>query len=240
MNAQGKSSVEEIRERFDHDVERFSNLETGQSATVDAVLSLEVITQAATACTPEATSLLDLGCGAGNFTLRLLQQGASLEEISLVDLSLPMLQRASQRISLAYEIVPTTVQTDLRSFHFEENRYDIVLAGAVLHHLRGDDQWQEIFEKIYRSLRPGGSFWIFDLLRYNHPETQRMMWNRYGQYLTNLRDEVYRDQVFAYIEKEDTPRSLCEQLQLLERVGFADVDVLHCKTCFAAFGGVRK
>lgn len=27
-----KSTVEQIRERFDHDVERFSNLETGQSA----------------------------------------------------------------------------------------------------------------------------------------------------------------------------------------------------------------
>ena len=31
-----KSSVAEIRARFDHDVERFANLETGQSATVDA------------------------------------------------------------------------------------------------------------------------------------------------------------------------------------------------------------
>ena len=34
-----KSTVEEIRQRFDGDVERFSNLETGQSATVDAPLS---------------------------------------------------------------------------------------------------------------------------------------------------------------------------------------------------------
>jgi tRNA (cmo5U34)-methyltransferase len=31
-----KSTVEQIRERFDGDVERFSNLETGQSATIDA------------------------------------------------------------------------------------------------------------------------------------------------------------------------------------------------------------
>lgn len=31
-----KSTVEEIRQRFDADVERFSNLETGQSATVGA------------------------------------------------------------------------------------------------------------------------------------------------------------------------------------------------------------
>ena len=31
-----KSTVAEIRARFDNDVARFSNLETGQSATVDA------------------------------------------------------------------------------------------------------------------------------------------------------------------------------------------------------------
>jgi tRNA (cmo5U34)-methyltransferase len=29
-----KSTVDEIRQRFDADVERFSNLETGQSATL--------------------------------------------------------------------------------------------------------------------------------------------------------------------------------------------------------------
>jgi glycerol uptake facilitator-like aquaporin len=33
-----KSTVDEIRQRFDADVERFSNLDTGQSATVDAPL----------------------------------------------------------------------------------------------------------------------------------------------------------------------------------------------------------
>ena len=55
-----KSSVEEIRERFDHDVERFSNLQSGQVSTVDAALSLELITEAAARLTPLATDLLDV------------------------------------------------------------------------------------------------------------------------------------------------------------------------------------
>jgi len=42
-----KSSLEEITKRFDNDVERFSNLATGQSATIDAPLAMELITQAA-------------------------------------------------------------------------------------------------------------------------------------------------------------------------------------------------
>ncbi|HEU0005994.1 MAG TPA: class I SAM-dependent methyltransferase, partial [Terriglobia bacterium] len=63
-----KSTVEQIRQRFDKDVERFSNLETGQSATIDAPLVLDLIAKAATAANPDAEQLLDIGCGAGNYT----------------------------------------------------------------------------------------------------------------------------------------------------------------------------
>jgi tRNA (cmo5U34)-methyltransferase len=38
-----KSTTEEIRARFDRDVERFSRLETGQQATMDAPLVLELV-----------------------------------------------------------------------------------------------------------------------------------------------------------------------------------------------------
>ncbi|MCY1522989.1 hypothetical protein D9M68_578700 [compost metagenome] len=57
----------------------------------------------------------------------------------------------------------------------------------------------------------------------------------YGAYLTGLRDEDYKDHVFAYIDKEDTPRGLMYQLNLLEKVGFKKVDVLHKNLCFASF-----
>ncbi len=36
-----KSTVKEIKTRFDQDVERFSNLETAQQAVVDAPIMLE-------------------------------------------------------------------------------------------------------------------------------------------------------------------------------------------------------
>jgi tRNA (cmo5U34)-methyltransferase len=61
-----KSSVPEIRDRFDGDVERFSNLETGQTATIDAALAMSLITEAAVRSTPEIRRVLDIGCGAGN------------------------------------------------------------------------------------------------------------------------------------------------------------------------------
>ena len=77
--SEDKSTVEEIRQRFDADVERFSNLETGQSATVDAPLAMSLIAEVAAAVTPKATSVLDVGCGAGNYTLKLLGAAAKPE-----------------------------------------------------------------------------------------------------------------------------------------------------------------
>jgi len=60
-----KSTVDEIRRRFDADVERFSNLDTGQSATVDAPLAMALVARAAAVTTPHARHVLDVGCGAG-------------------------------------------------------------------------------------------------------------------------------------------------------------------------------
>ena len=116
----------------------------------------------------------------------------------------------------------------------------VILAAAVLHHLRTDDEWDQVFASLYRWLRPGGTLWIFDLVESSLPEIRQLMQQRYGEYLTALRDESYRDHVFAYIEQEETPRPLLEQLESLRRAGFEQLDVLHKNVCFAAFGGRKS
>ena len=90
--------------------------------------------------------------------------------------------------------------------------------AAVLHHLRTDEEWRNVFTAFHRALRPGGSVWVFDLVESTIPAVQKLMWARYGEYLSGLKGADYRDHVFAYVEREDTPRPL---------------------TCFAAFGAVK-
>src|SRR5262249_38724274 len=92
-----KSSVEEIRQRFDGEVEIFSKLETGQAAAVDSPLAMSLVAEAATATTFHAQSVLDVGCGAGNYTLKLLEHMSALN-VTLVDLSRVMLDRAVLRV----------------------------------------------------------------------------------------------------------------------------------------------
>jgi tRNA (cmo5U34)-methyltransferase len=233
-----KSSVDEIRRRFDADVERFSNLETGQSSTIDAPLSLELIVRSAKAVTPHATHLLDVGAGAGNYTLRLLAEIPGLD-VTLVDLSRPMLDRAEERLRGSTASRVTCLQADVRELDLGEHRFDVITAAAVLHHLRTTEEWETVFAAFHRALRPGGSLWISDLVEHSIPAVQALMWERYGDYLTALRDEAYRDHVFDYVAREDTPRPLVFQLELLRRVGFGAVDVLHKTSTFAAFGAVK-
>ena len=233
-----KSTPDQIRARFDADVERFSNLETGQSATIDAPLVLELVVQAAAGVTPQARAALDVGCGAGNYSLKLLGALPNLD-LTLLDLSRPMLDRAAARVSPQTSGTVTTVQADLRDYAPGAGQFDVIMAAAVLHHLRSDDEWRASFAKLHAALRPGGSLWIADLVAHDDPAVQAVLWRRYGEYLAGLKNEAYRDTVFAYIEAEDSPRSLMYQLDLLRSVGFARVDVLHKSGPFAAFGAVK-
>jgi tRNA (cmo5U34)-methyltransferase len=233
-----KSTVEQIRERFDQDVERFSNLETGQSATIDAPLTLGLIASVAAATTPSATHLLDIGCGAGNYTLKILGRLPNLN-VTLVDLSKPMLDRARERVRPMTNGEIRTAQADIRDLDLGDSQFDIIVAAAVFHHLREDGEWSSVFRKCHRALRPGGSIWISDLVAHQSREAQAVMWARYGEYLEKLRGPEYRDQVFAYVEQEDTPRSVLYQVDLLREAGFREVEILHKNSCFAAFGAVK-
>jgi len=233
-----KASVDEIRQRFDADVERFSNLETGQAATVDSPLAMALVAEVAAATTPHARSVIDVGCGAGNYTLKLLGLLPNLD-VSLIDLSRPMLDRAVERIGKATRGRITATQADIRELDLPAAAHDVVLASSVLHHLRTDDEWRSVFAKLFRTLRPGGSLWIFDLIESTLPAVEARMRERYGQFLTAQQGPAYRDRVFGYVDHEDSPKPLVWQLDLLRAVGFAQVEVLHKNLLFAAFGAVK-
>jgi len=238
MGTTKKSTIEEIRKRFDQDVERFSNLDTGQQTTIDAPLTLELTTSAAFYVMPDAVTLLDIGCGAGNYTLKMLEKIPNLD-CTLIDLSMPMLQRANERVSAVTTGSVETIQADISVAALPENHYDIVLAAAVLHHLREDSDWENVFQKIYRSLKPGGCFWISDLISHEPQQLNRLFEERYAAHLEQIGGVEYRQQVLNYIEAEDTPRSVSYQLELMRSAGFRYTEVLHKNACFAAFGGIK-
>jgi tRNA (cmo5U34)-methyltransferase len=235
---ENKSTIEEIRIRFDGDVERFSNLETGQQAAIDAPLVLELVAQTCKRRLKPGDTLLDLGCGAGNFTLRVLREVGGLH-CHLVDLSRPMLDRAAERVSRGGAASVAACQSDLRALSYGNAAFDCILAGAVLHHLRDDEDWTSAFRHFHAWLKPGGRLYVADFMTFDLPDAQELMWRRYADYLESLGGAEYRAKVFDYIDREDSPRSLPFQLDLLKAAGFACYEVLHRNGVFACYFGQK-
>src|SRR5690606_7797662 len=112
---------------FDNDVERFSNLETGQRTTLDAAFNMELIVDSILAHSPNLKTVLDVGCGAGNYTLKLLSKKAPLD-CTLLDLSAPMLDRAKVRVEVVSTGTVTLLQDDIRTADLPENHYCTIMA----------------------------------------------------------------------------------------------------------------
>ena len=233
-----KSTVDQIRARFDRYVDLFSDLTVAQKTAIDSALCLDLIASAAATAVPHAAAVLDVGCGAGNWTLKLLQSLPGLR-CTLLDLSQPMLDRATQRVTAAGAKSVEAIQADVRECDFADASFDLIVTGAALHHLRDDSEWDTAFFNFFRWLRPGGSVWLYDLITHESPAVHAVMWKRYGDYLRGVGGDAMVERVFAYIEEEDTPRPVTWQLDHLRAAGFKTVDLLHKNGPFAAYAAFK-
>jgi tRNA (cmo5U34)-methyltransferase len=158
---------------------------------------------------------------------------------TLVDLSKPMLDKAYDRVLQFTEKKAEIIQVDIREIHLMEDHFDIILAGAVLHHLRDDEDWEFVFRKLFNTLKPGGCLMISDLITQDIETLNQYIWEKYGDYLENLGGREYRQKVLDYVSKEDSPRSLNYQLELMKKIGFSHTEILHKNLCFAAYAGIK-
>jgi tRNA (cmo5U34)-methyltransferase len=183
----------------------------------------------------EDSQTLDLGCGGGNYTLTLLEAINPLN-CTLLDLSVPMLQRAKQRVASMNRGRVHVVAGDMRDVVLPSAQFDLIVTGATLHHLRDEADWQRMFARLATWLKPGGVLFVSDLVTCDDTAAQNALWTRYGSYLAGLGGgSAYRDKVFAYVDREDSPRSLPFQFSLLREAGFSAPDVLHRNAVFATY-----
>lgn len=230
-----KSSPEAIRRNFDQQVDRFSNIETGQTTAIDSPLCMELVSRSALLLNPDAKNVMDLGCGGGNYAVKVASLLPDVD-CTLVDISSNMLERAVERVAEIVSGKVTALHGDYRELDLGEKQFDVITAGTTLHHLRGDEEWELVFRKIYKALKPGGTFWINDILIGETNEITQIMLDGW---VSILQKQVSPEEVDMYLdryESEDTPRTLSYQLDLLKQVGFQETFVLHKHFNFAAFG----
>ena len=233
-----KSTPEEIRQKFNSLVDRYSDIQTGQNTAVDSALIAEIIAGIAANVNPEAKEILDIGCGAGNYAIRIASCLRDVN-VTLVDLSENMLERAADRIRKITKGKINRILGDIRNIQLKENQFDIVVAGTSLHHLREEREWNMVFLNVYNSLKTGGSFWISDLIVHDNERVHKVLWDNFSDFLAEKGGNELKEYVLQQMEIEDTPRSINFQTELLKTVGFRQVEILHKNMVFAAFGGIK-
>ena len=84
-----------------------------------------------------------------------------------------MLDRAQARVTAATTGHVRVGRGDIREIDLGNDRFDVIVAAAVLHHLRTDDEWRQVFAKCHAALRTGGSMWISDVVEHDIPPSRR-------------------------------------------------------------------
>ncbi len=108
--------------------------------------------------------VLDLGCGPGSMTAKLLEIPGI--RLTGVDISPSMIALARQRFpGIDFQV------DDMEGLCFEDNGFDLVFCSGVLHHL---PMLQRVLKEIHRVLKPGGVLLVRepnrDNFAYRHPE----------------------------------------------------------------------
>jgi trans-aconitate methyltransferase len=89
--------------------------------------------------------ILDLGCGDGQLTQRLIESGA---QVTAIDSS-PAMVAATRALGIPAD------EGSAESLPYPHHTFDAVFSNAVLHWVRGQD---DMIAEVYRVLRPGGRF----------------------------------------------------------------------------------
>jgi tRNA (cmo5U34)-methyltransferase len=196
---------------------------------------MELVARSAALLNPNAEKILDLGCGGGNYAVKVTSFLPDVD-CTLIDLSANMIAKAVERVAANISGKVLAIQGDYRDIDLGENCYDVITAGTTLHHLRDEHEWELVFEKVFKALKPGGTFWINDIVIGETDEINSMMLDGW---LSILQKQITPEEIEMYMgryESEDTPRTLTYQVNLMKQVGFSETIVLHKHFNFAAFG----
>ncbi|MEM7362874.1 MAG: class I SAM-dependent methyltransferase, partial [Pseudomonadota bacterium] len=103
---------------------------------------------------PSQGCLLDLGCGAGNFSIRLAGLGYEVTGIDISNTAIEWARLDNSGPSVTYLCSNAVTLTD-----FEDDAFDFAFDGHFLHCIIGDDR-RTLLQNVKRVLRPGGYFMV--------------------------------------------------------------------------------
>lgn len=209
---------------------------------------LDAIVQAV----PEgARQILELGCGTGELTIKILQRCPSAQ-VYAVDYSSRMLQFARHKIAhLGLVERVSWIEADFGNwaesglFAGVEAPLDACISSLAIHHLP-DELKFKLFERIHKRLQQNGCFWNADPVL---PEAEalaavyeaaRTAWTAQQPIAPEeIRAKMNRGANHGH-SSHDHLATLSMHLDFLAKAQFGPVDVLWKYYGFAVFGGYRS
>lgn len=162
-------------------------------------------------------SLLDIGCGTG-LELHAIYRRFPGVKVTGIDLSEEMLNRL--RLTFAEHEIEL-IRGDYFSLPLGEERYDAALSFETLHHFPAEKK-KEIYEKLYRAVRPRGYYIECDYAACCGEEERLCLAHR-GRV---LRKYGIPDHEMLHI---DIPLTREHTTELLKSAGFREVKILHAR-----------
>lgn len=103
--------------------------------------------------------ILELGCGAGEASVYFAKKGAN---VVATDISTKMLQ-VVQKVAEKHNVSVSTKKTNSHKIDFDDEIFDIVYAGNLLHHV----DIEKTLVEVYRVLKKSGVFVSWDPIAHN-------------------------------------------------------------------------
>lgn len=195
--------------------------------------------------------ILELGCGTGELSLKVLKRYPSAEIVAL-DYSPRMLDFARTKIeSAGYAARWTGIELDFGewannlNFSGLRDKFDACISSLAIHHL-DDEMKLKLFERIFESLNSDGCFWNADPMLAESARMQKVYqaaredWvASQGEILATIRGSVGTSVSFGY-SNPDRLATLYAHLEMLAQAGFVAIAVPWKYYGMAVFGGFVK
>jgi tRNA (cmo5U34)-methyltransferase len=182
-------------------------------------------------------SVVDLGCGTGTVA-KVVKGRFPNARITCVDFSEKMIAAAKIKLKnlkgIDYRI------EDFYDVEFDR-KYDVAVSSLAIHHLVKDADKKRFYGKIFGCLNKGGVFFNADNVLGSNGHTQKVYIEKWVDFMRKSisRKEIDRKWLPKH-EIEDSPSRIIEQIKWLEKIGFAEADILWKYYNFGVFGAYKK
>jgi SAM-dependent methyltransferase len=158
--------------------------------------------------------IADIGCGNGVLATEAALLGA---EVDAIDISPAMLALA-EIYARDRKARLRTQPAGLLSFAYQPNSYDLIVSEFTLHHL--PDFWKAVaLARIYRALKPGGTFYLRDIVFVAVPDTTERGVDEWAEF--NIKNhDIARESVITHMRDEYSTFGWVME-RLLTDVGFS-------------------